>query len=203
MWMKKIEAAVLMGLCLTILAGFTYQKEQTEIADRLVRLHVIANSDYADDQQLKLLVRDRVTESVGKLLEGESSICSAIPVLERSLSKIQADAVQIVRENGYSYPVRVELVQESYNTREYETFTLPAGTYQSLRVILGKGQGKNWWCVVFPPLCFASSEEFIDAAEAAGLSKGSIKLITERNEGVILRFKFLEILREIQARFNR
>ena len=100
-------------------------------------------------------------------------------------------------ENGFDYSARAALTWEAYPTREYDTFTLPAGRYLSLRVTLGEGEGQNWWCVVFPPLCMAATtEEFAGSAETAGLTEEEVSLITQESEGYVVRLKIIELVEE-------
>lgn len=95
------------------------------------------------------------------------------------------------------------MAKELFPTREYETFSLPAGTYTALRVTIGEGEGHNWWCVVFPSICMsASMDEFEEAAETAGLTEGEIKLITEESDGYVLKFKSIELLEKLKGMFS-
>ena len=109
-------------------------------------------------------------------------------------------AVEEIRANGYDYRVSVRLEDASFPTREYEGFTLPAGKYLALRIVIGEGAGRNWWCVVFPPLCAAAAEEVPETALAAGLSPGQVGLITEENEGYVLKSKLVEFWRGLEAK---
>lgn len=162
--------------------------EQRTLASKLVRLHVIANSDSERDQELKLIVRDAVLGLTANISEDE---------LDGSLDDIRAAAESALRDNGCYSPVRVLLGYEEYGTREYDSFTLPAGVYRSLRVEIGDAVGHNWWCVLFPPLCFASAEEVSELASAAGISEEAVELITEDGQDVQIRFRLLELMREL------
>jgi stage II sporulation protein R len=101
-------------------------------------------------------------------------------------------AQRTIEENGYRYPVRAELANTIFPTREYEDFRLPAGSYLALRVVIGEGAGKNWWCVVFPPLCAQSTTDLAQTAMAAGLAEEDIRLIEETDGGYLLKFKSIE-----------
>lgn len=162
--------------------------EQRTLASKLVRLHVIANSDSERDQSLKLIVRDAVLGVTADISERE---------LEGSLDDIREAAETALRENGCQSRVRVLLGYEEYGTREYDSFSLPAGTYRSLRVEIGDADGHNWWCVLFPPLCFASTEEILEQASASGMSEEAVELITEDGQDVQIRFRLLELMQEL------
>lgn len=166
---------------------------QTDLAGKLIRLHVLAHSDSEEDQALKETVRDAVLKYARKELKGCLGVEEAETVLEGSLSELEAVATAVVAAQGHDESVQVTLTWEDYPTRTYDTFALPAGRYLSLRIILGEGAGKNWWCVVFPPLCMAATtEEFSDRAEAAGLTEEEISLITRESQGYEVRFKLIE-----------
>lgn len=178
------EAALLAAVCITLLTGVWAQGRQSALAGKVVRLHVIAASDSAEDQRVKLAVRDAVLAYLAPRLENASGAPEAAAVIASESRELQR-----IAEAVSSGSVRVSLGRESYPTREYETFSLPAGVYTSLRVTLGAGHGRNWWCVVYPPLCSASVEQ---AQEVSALSESDVKLITEDGGGYILRFRLLE-----------
>ena len=148
-----------------------------------MRLHVIAASDSAADQRVKLDVRDALLAYLSPRLEAASGVRDAAAVIAASAPELKRIAETV---SGGS--ARVELGRETYPTREYETFSLPAGEYTSLRVTLGAGGGRNWWCVVYPPLCTAG----VETAQEAVLSDDDIKLITEDGGGYVFRFRLLE-----------
>ena len=154
--MKKTILAVLALLAALTATAAALQGEQQALAGKLVRLHVVANSDSEQDQALKLQVRDAVLEA-SEGLEAED--------LEAALPRLQAAAQACLREQGSGDPVTVSLGEERFPTRLYDNFALPAGVYRSLRVTIGAGEGHNWWCVAFPSICFrATSAEVQDAA---------------------------------------
>ena len=151
--LKCIEIALLIGLAVFLISGGLALRTQTRLADRVVRLHVLANSDGEEDQALKLLVRDRVLAQATELLTQAKDRTEAETLLREELPELEALAVRELRANGCAYPVTAELTDTEFPTREYDGFTLPAGEYLALRVVIGEGAGRNWWCVVFPPLC--------------------------------------------------
>ena len=182
--LRPWETALLAALCLTLLIGVWAQGRQRALSDKVVRLHVIAASDSAEDQRVKLAVRDALLAYLTPRLEAASGAQDAAAVITDASPELEAIAWRVSGER-----VRIELGRESYPTREYETFSLPAGVYTSLRVTLGAGGGRNWWCVVYPPLCTAGVDT---AQETAALSADDIKLITEDGDGYVLRFRLLE-----------
>ena len=188
---KPIEVALLAGLAVCLLSGGLAVETQQQLADRVVRLHVLANSDSEADQALKLKVRDVVTERTEILMERASNRTEAERVLRQHLPELKQLAEDCIRVAGYAYPVDVELAVTDFPTKEYDGFSLPAGEYLALRVLIGEAAGQNWWCVVFPPLCTAASTDVAVTALAAGLDKEQVRLITEEN-GYILKFKTVE-----------
>ena len=199
MRIKIWELALLMAFILTILWGVLLDQQRQGLEDKLVRFHVVAHSDSPADQALKLYVRDRVWAELRPLFQGEGDRAQAEAEIEGQLDHITEVARQAVSDWGGTQPVRAHLLRERYPTRVYETFTLPAGAYHSLRVEIGEAQGGNWWCVVFPPICFqAAAGELEDTLEVAGLSEEEIALITE---GYALRFRALELIDGIRALF--
>lgn len=189
--MKRLiifTAALLAALTATAAA---LQLDQQTLAGKLIRLHVVANSDSEQDQAVKLQVRDAVLE-VTKDLDREE--------LEQALPNIQAAAEACLRELGCRDAVTVTLGQERFPTRLYENFSLPAGVYTALRVTIGEGEGQNWWCVAFPSICFRATMADLEAtAVSAGFTGEEIALITEANEGYVLKFKLLELLDRLKA----
>lgn len=183
--LRAWEIAALMALSLALCAGTWAQTRQQTISSALVRLHVIADSDAAEEQAIKLEVRDAVLAYLTPVLEEAENQQQARQIIRDNLEGIAQAAVSAARGRQVS----VTLSRESYPTREYEGFTLPAGRYESLRVILGQGQGKNWWCVVFPPLCLSAteSEKVQDVLNGEDLS-----IVTEE-EGYVLRFRLVEL----------
>ena len=161
---RKIMIADVSVALALVLSVFMYAVEDfsagcENVKESVLRLHVIANSDSEEDQQLKLKVRDAIIETGAVLLgECENKEEAAFLVQEQS-AYLKETAERVIREEGKDYEVAVEIGQEMYPTRTYENATLPAGEYLSLRVIIGEGAGRNWWCVVFPPMCVSAAAE--------------------------------------------
>lgn len=165
------------------------QHQQLMLSQKLIRLHVVANSDSDYDQRLKLDVRDavlRVTEKAGCIEE-----------LAALLPEVQKSAEQCLHAHGSDHSVAVTLQREVFPTRAYDAFSLPAGPYTALRVTIGAGEGENWWCVAFPSICLCTAAEIEEVAVAAGFSQKEFRLITE--DGYVLRFKALELIQDLKA----
>lgn len=194
--LKLWESALLIALSLTTLAALWAQGRQSSISEKLVRFHVIAVSDDEYEQQLKLRVRDAVLEYISPKLEGAESSSQAREILAAELDNIRETAQAVSEGRG----VTVTLTRENYPTKSYEGFTLPAGEYDSLRVILGEGQGHNWWCIVFPPICLSAAQA--DTVEEQ-LGEEDFRLISDGDgEGYELRFKALELWGELVAKLQ-
>lgn len=189
---RLIELSLLIGLLATLVWGMWSLHSQRELADKVVRLHILANSDTEEDQTLKLQVRDAVLDRAEELLRDTADRASAETALRAALPELTALARETVAEKGYDYGVTAELRDTSFPTREYDGFTLPAGEYLALRIIIGGGEGHNWWCVVFPPLCAETTTDVAETAMAAGLDGEDVKLLTESG-GYVLKFKSIEI----------
>ena len=166
---------------------------QHRLAEKTIRLHVVANSDSAEDQAQKLQVRDAVLEKVAQITETSRDAVSAKKEIARRIDEIR-EAVQ--KETAYD--VQVRMGTEQFETRYYDTFTLPAGEYPALRVNLGKAQGHNWWCVVFPSLCTAATSDALErTAAVGGFDSGETELIEGGEEAYELRFKSFEWLQAL------
>ncbi len=189
------EAAALLALCLTLCAGAWAQGRQEAIRQGLVRLHVVAVSDAPEEQALKLRVRDAVLDYLGPVM---AEAGDAEEAKKRLLAELDAVA-DVAAAAAEGRTVRVSLGRESYPTRVYETFRLPAGNYESLRVVLGQGEGQNWWCVVFPPLCLSAAES--ETMQSA-MSREDFALISGQ-EGYALRFRVVELWGELSGRWAR
>ena len=190
--LKRWELALLLALGLFLTAGVWLDASHAALSGDVLRLHVLANSDAPADQALKLAVRDRVLAEAGARLEGVTDREEAERVLAASLEPLARAGAAAVAEAGYSYPVTVRLEDTWFPTKEYGGFSLPAGEYRALRVLIGEGKGRNWWCVVFPPLCLGAVTEPAEAAMEA-LPEGERALITGDGEGYVLKFKLLEL----------
>ena len=192
--MKLITTILISAIVFFTLQSIFPTEKEYEIYNSTVRLHVLANSDNEHDQNLKLKVRDALLERVNNF--NASSKEEALELINESKQELEELAKSVILENGYDYGVEIEIGKEYYQTRYYEDFALPAGEYTSVRVIIGSGQGQNWWCVLFPPLCtnqaIAHDEE---ACIEVGLTKEQYNLITQNDAGEYkIKFRLLEIM---------
>lgn len=201
--LHPIEIALMLAAALILTSGAVALHTQSELADKVVRLHVLANSDSEEDQALKLKVRDAVLARAAEALEGTESREEACRRLTDILPELEKTAKAVISANGYDYGVRAELAETAFPTKDYDGFSLPAGEYLALRVLIGEAAGQNWWCVVFPPLCTAAASDVPAVALDAGLTDREVALITEADEGYVLKFKSVELWQALKARLSR
>ena len=178
---KRVVSLILLAAsALTVTLCAVLQAQSQRMADKIIRLHVVANSDTNADQAVKLAVRDAVLREAGRVLDG---------------------AEDPKQRQGSEDLARVSFRRELFPTREYDTFSLPAGVYDSLRVTIGQGEGHNWWCVIFPSLCVpATADGFAEAAAAGGFSTGEIRLLTQADPAYTVKFRSLELLQALKSR---
>lgn len=194
--MKRLEISILLAVIFCAAVSLlAFDRECEDIRGSVLRLHVLANSDSEEDQQLKLRVRDRVLEESADMFGGAADLGAATRAAQDGLQRLQMAAQQEVYANGYDYPVEIKLEKSYFNTRTYGGVTLPAGDYLAVRVLIGAGAGKNWWCVMFPPLCIsaAGGTQIEDV-----LSDGDLDIVS--GDGYEIRFKCIEWLRELISR---
>ncbi|KAJ48900.1 stage II sporulation protein R [Clostridium tetanomorphum] len=156
--MRK-RIAIIIFLFILILGAFNVKSiktsmQQKKVSEKLIRFHVIANSDLAKDQNLKLKVRDGVLKYMAPKLEKSKSIDESREIIKKNDKFIRQIAKKILNDNGYNYKIDTNLSYENFPIKTYGNITLPEGKYEAYRVIIGEGRGQNWWCVMFPPLCF-------------------------------------------------
>lgn len=149
---------------------------------KVLRLHVLANSDSEQDQELKLKVRDGMLEVTKVLFYDCINVEQALGVAKENASLLEDTAKRVIEENGSSDNVKIVIGKENYPEKTYEGYTFPEGEYLSVRVLIGNGTGQNWWCVLFPPLCNAGIEEAAEVLESRGLSKEEIDRLKKKNE---------------------
>ena len=199
---KKFYVAIVILLVTMMALSFLPVHGERAIYDTVVRLHVLANSDSEADQALKLKVRDAVLEVSAPMVEDCTTQAEAVEALTAHLPELEAAAFAVIAAEGYDYPVTVLLGEEDYPTRTYESCAFPAGTYVSLRVLIGEAEGQNWWCCLFPPLCLSAATakneaDNEDAFIQVGLTKDQYGIITETGKTKYkVRFKLLEVLED-------
>lgn len=200
--LKIWELSLLVGLLAALIWGMWSLHSQQELADKVVRLHILANSDSEEDQALKLQVRDAILDRAEEILRNSGDRQEAEMRLREALPELTELAAETVAANGYDYDVMAELTDTAFPTKEYEDFTLPAGEYLALRIVIGTGEGHNWWCVVFPPLCAQTTTDVVQTAMAAGLEEDDVKLMTESGSGYVLKFKSVELWESLREKFT-
>lgn len=184
-----------------------------EVKDSLIRFHVIANSDNDDDQQLKLKVKNRVIDYLYPYLNSSQSLDESRKIIKDKMEDVKTLAQEVIKDNNYDYGVKVELSRENFPDKSYGNITLPQGNYEAFRIIIGSGQGRNWWCVMFPPLCFVDeSKAQVEYDETENKIKSNGKSFgleskddsTENVEdkqadgnNIKIKFKIVEIFRDI------
>ena len=186
--MKNILTALISILMATLVMATIPTEADGAIYEDTVRLHILANSDLEKDQALKLALRDEILKEYGKSLSVFEDVDTACAELEERLFEIEAFADAKILELGFDYKCEAMLVREWYDTRDYGDFSLPCGYYTSLKIVIGEGAGKNWWCVMFPPLCLDAS------VSGAAYSTEEELLITKK---YAVKFKILELISEI------
>lgn len=189
--MKNLLFSALTILFATLIIGIIPTESEGAIYEDTVRLHILANSDSKEDQELKLYLRDEIINEFGCELSIFESADSAKEELKRKLGEIEEFAGERIRKAGYSYSVRAELCEEWYETRDYGEFSLPKGEYSSLIIKIGEGAGENWWCVMFPPLCLDAS------TSDKGYTASESMLISKKYS---IKFKTLELISEISRK---
>lgn len=185
---RKIVAPALLVLIITLIISLIPTEAEAAIYEDTVRLHILANSDSEEDQRLKLAVRDGLLSKYSRELASLEDVDGAEKKILSLLSEIEAEAERIIEKKGYSYKCRASLGEEWYDTRDYGDFSLPAGIYKSLIIEIGKGEGKNWWCVMFPPMC----TEIAASDNAASYTEEENALIARGKYKI--KFKTLELL---------
>ncbi len=175
----------------------SFETECKEIRSGVFRLHVIANSDSAEDQALKLKVRDALLEQSGEIFQNEKAKDGAEKAACKNLGLLLKTAEKTIHENGMDYPVSVSVGKSRFPTRVYENITLPAGEYDALRVVIGEGKGKNWWCVMFPALCLPAAEKEKELSDV--LSPGGQALVQSKPKYEI-RFWLIEKIEELKEK---
>ena len=186
--MKKLFLPVFALLFATLIIAAMPTEAEAAIYSDTVRLHILAASDSDTDQRLKLEIRDELLKKYGSELKCAESTDEARIKISALLPEIEAYVEEEIRKRGFDYSATVTLTEEWYDTREYESFTLPSGNYTSLRIIIDEGRGKNWWCVMFPPMC----TEIATGENNESYTESEKKLIAGGKYKI--KFKTLELL---------
>lgn len=195
---KKVKNSLIILFLLflyVIISAISYVTAvSSNIENSVFRLHVIANSDSEEDQLLKYKVRDNLIEYMNSLCNNTKNKEEAIEIASSHLSEFNEIAKKTIEENGYSYPVTVEIGNFAFPTKEYGDISLPSGNYDALRVKIGNAEGKNWWCVMFPPLCFVDISSGIVPEDSKNLIKEELNdeeySIVTKEDSAEIKFKF-------------
>ena len=204
----KVLLLLLVLLFFGVLMGFAnpYIGNQndrvSDIAHEIIRFHVIANSDSEKDQELKLKVKDGLVKEMAPYLSNASSITDARDILYTNLNIVEELAQDIINQNGYDYPVKVNLGPKHFPIKVYGDYTFPSGVYEALSISIGQGKGKNWWCVMFPPLCFVDETYCIVNEEAEEqlkylLTEEELDLLKSNKDNIKIKFKLWEEFKEL------
>lgn len=213
---KKVYVTLLIifGLITSVVSVYIFDvyKNRESFKENLIRFHVIANSDAPFDQALKLKVRDKVIKEMSSKFKTRS-INEAREIITSNMDFIQEIAAKEIKSNGFNYSVQVALQEHDFPTKNYGSVTLPAGEYEALRVVIGNGEGKNWWCVLFPPLCFIDVEHGLTDEKTKTelkevLSEEEYQMINAAaaQEGELpikLKFKVVEILEKSKWKLSK
>ena len=192
----KIRISIAIGIVTAVIFSIcSFAKTSEEIRSDVLRLHVIANSDSSVYQNLKLRLRDYILEEGEDIFDGSVNVENAVKKIEPKLAELENSAETFVKNAGFDYDVKITLSNEYFTTRTYESVTLPAGKYLALRVVIGSGEGHNWWCVMFPPMCVPAADKK-DEIENVFTDK-EIKLV-ESKPKYEPRFKVVEIYEQIR-----
>lgn len=201
--LKKIILLIILLLLYITVSAFSYANAVClEIADSVFRLHVIANSDSEEDQNLKYIVRDEILKYINSISSEAKSKDEVIDLAKNNIDYIQELAQETVYNNGFDYNVNVEIGTFTFPTKAYGDITFPPGYYDALRIKIGEASGQNWWCVMFPPLCFVDVTSGIVPEESKeiikeNLSEEEYSLISENTDGIQIKFKLVEVLQNL------
>ncbi len=194
-----IKSACIAFVLTVIYSVIPFEANCSEISNDVFRLHIIANSDSVADQKLKLKVRDKVLQYTYSLFDNAKTKKEAENIISDNLQKISNVAYTEVLDNGYDYEVKAEITNMYFSTRYYENYTLPSGEYDALRITIGSGKGKNWWCVMYPSICISSVEEQDEKAKET-FDDQQYDIV--KNEQYQYKFKVVEIFEKICSFFS-
>lgn len=195
----RIEISVLIALVICCATSInTFSEKCDNIRDKMLRMHVIANSDSVEDQELKLKVRDAVLEEGKELFDGSVTSEDAEKILVPHIKELEQVALETIKKEGFDYKVKIIVGEEYFKTRTYDnSVTLPAGYYTAVKVVIGKGQGQNWWCVMFPPMCLPAANAECELSEVLNTEETDIVTNSEKYK---FKFKIVEILEDLMKR---
>lgn len=197
----KIEASVLAALLICFVLNISsFSEECRNIRSKMLRMHVIANSDSDIDQELKLKVRDAVLAEGKEIFDGSVTADNAKSKILPETERLRKAALSVIENEGFSYDVKITVGNEYFNTRTYDnSVTLPAGYYTAVKVIIGEGKGHNWWCVMFPPMCLPAASKECEISDV--LEKDEVRIV-EGGSKYKFKFKIVEIYEKISEKLK-
>ena len=202
--LKPVELSLAVGIAAALLFGSGTASAQAELAESMIRLHVIANSDEPADQADKLAVRDAVLELVSACGDEAPDVAQMEKLLREKLPELEQAGERVLRERGCLLPVKASVTDCYFPTKDYQSFALPAGRYTALRIEIGRGEGANWWCVAFPPLCVGScAESMEDAVQAGVFTTEQAQFLCGESGNYILKFRSMELLGLLKEALSR
>lgn len=196
---SKLKMVIILTFLLfiyTSICAISYgQNISTDIANSVFRLHVLANSDSKEDQDLKYIVRDSLIKYMNEICRNCKTKQEAISLVEENKDKFREIALNTIKEQGYSYDVNINIGNFEFPTKNYGDISLPAGFYDALRVEIGEAKGQNWWCVMFPPLCFVDISSGVVPEESKEIMEDNLNneeefALISNNSGNDIQFKF-------------
>lgn len=203
--MCKIFVILILLSVFILISAISYvDAVSNNIADSVFRLHIIANSDSEEDQNLKLKIRDELLSYMNSISENSINKEETIKIAEEHIQEFKHIAEKVIRENGFNYDVNIEIGKANFPTKYYGDITLPAGIYDALKVQIGEANGKNWWCVMFPPLCFVDVSTGIVPDNSKQELKQSLNneeydLISKKDDSEIsFKFKIVELFQNLK-----
>lgn len=204
--MNKLIAAFTTALILTLAVTAYSDSVQSDLQSNLIRLHIIADSDNEEDQAVKIAVRDAVLNEVGEKFKNEDIEISRSAIVN-NLGEIEKIADRVLLENGFTYTSKAYYGKFPFPQKSYASLTLPAGEYYGVRVVLGSGEGHNWWCVMYPPLCFTEGSEGGLSAESElslreNLGDEAYDIITGGDKEIVVKFKLVELVQDAKQHYR-
>ena len=195
---KKLFVFLPLLLIFTLLFGsLSYTNDASnDISTKVLRMHVLANSNSINDQRLKIAVKNNILKSTQELFTDCDNLEESIKIAQSNTELIKTSAQEVIKKYNKNYDVKVYVDNEFFDVREYKDFTLPSGNYNTVKIVIGEGKGKNWWCVMYPAVCISACSDDFDKA----LTKEEKKLITSKK--YIPKFKILEIINKIKNKIN-
>lgn len=203
---KRLLLLLLLLFIYTFICAFSYVNAvSTDIQDSVFRLHVIANSDSEEDQNLKYIVRDKVLEYINSISSNLNSKEDVIALANKNLNEIKKIAEDTIYESGYNYSVKLSIGNFAFPTKTYGDISFPAGYYDALKIEIGEAKGQNWWCVMFPPLCFVDVTSGVVPEESKevikeNLSEEEYELLSKNSNDINFKFKIIEIFQNLEIK---